>query len=273
MTAQVAGGGLADGGSVLAPMRVLVFIPALDEDASVGEVIRGVAAAVPTADILVVSDGSADRTEEAARAAGALVAALPFQQGLGAALQTGYMYALRNGYDICAHLDADGQHQPCDLAELIELVRCGGCDLAIGSRYRVPTTAALLDERSYRPTVSRRIGIALFRRLLSFTTRHRFTDATSGFRAANRRVIRLFAASYSPDFHELESLQRAVRVGVRIQELPVTMLPRSAGRSKITPMRSAFFVFKGLMVVGIGSFRSHQPEGPLSVASDPATQG
>src|SRR3954464_9379775 len=113
-------------------VRVLVFIPALDEEGSIAQVIHGVRAAVPEADVLVVSDGSVDATEEVARAAGALVAALPFNQGLGAALQTGYRYALRHGYEICAHLDADGQHIPTDLARLIELVRSDQCDLAIG---------------------------------------------------------------------------------------------------------------------------------------------
>ena len=186
--------------------------------------------------------------------AGALVAPLPFNQGLGAALQTGYRYALRGGYDYCAHLDADGQHRPEDLARLLEAVASGDYGLALGSRYVMPSSAELIDD-AYRASPSRRIGIVLFRTLLSFTSRHRFTDTTSGFRAADRRVMTLFARSYAPDFHELESLQRAVRQGVKIAEIPVTMLPRAAGKTKITPLKSAFFVFKGLMVLGIGSFR------------------
>jgi glycosyltransferase involved in cell wall biosynthesis len=247
----------------LGPVRVLVFIPAYNEEESLGAVIEGVQRELPGADVLVVSDGSTDRTAEVAREAGALIAPLPFNQGLGAALQTGYRYALRHGYDACAHLDADGQHRPEDLVRLLAVVRSGSCGLAIGSRYVVPTAGELIDD-TYRASPSRRIGIALFRALLSFTTRHRFTDTTSGFRAADRRVIALFAGSYAPDFHELESLQRAARQGVKIIEIPVTMLPRAAGKTKITPMKSAFFVFKGLMVVGIGSFRRSHAEGPVA---------
>lgn len=246
-------------------MRMLVFIPAYDEQEAVAGVIRGVREALPEADVLVVSDGSTDDTAEVARAEGAVVAPLPFNQGLGAALQTGYRYALRHCYDVCAHLDADGQHRPEDLVLLIDRVRSGACDLAIGSRYRTPSVDELASHESYRPTLPRKVGISLFRALLTFTTRHRFTDATSGFRAANRRVISLFARSYSPDFHELESLQRAVRQGVRIEEVPVMMLPRAAGRSKITPLKSAFFVFKGLMVLGVGSFRRSHAESDIEL--------
>jgi glycosyltransferase involved in cell wall biosynthesis len=245
----------------LGAVRVLVFIPAFNEQESLADVIDGVRRELPSADVLVVSDGSTDHTVEVARAAGALVAPLPFNQGLGAALQTGYRYGLRCGYDYCAHLDADGQHRPEDLARLVGTVASGDYGLAIGSRYVMPSSAELIED-AYRASPSRRIGIVLFRALLSFTSRHRFTDTTSGFRAADRRVMTLFANSYAPDFHELESLQRAVRQGVKIAEIPVTMLPRAAGKTKITPLKSAFFVFKGLMVLGIGSFRSRHTEAP-----------
>jgi glycosyltransferase involved in cell wall biosynthesis len=246
--------------SLIRALRVLVFIPAYNEEEPLPSVIAGVRRVLPDADVLVVSDGSTDRTAEVARAAGALVAPLPFNQGLGAALQTGYRYAERHGYVICAHLDADGQHRPEDLVRLIDAVADGRCELAIGSRYITPTVAELAERQAYSASPTRRVGIALFRALLSFTTRHRFTDTTSGFRAADARVMALFADSYAPDFHELESLQLAARQGVQIAEVPVTMLPRAAGRSKITPLRSAFFVFKGLAVVGIGSFRRAHTE-------------
>ena len=118
-------------------MRTLVFIPAWNEEASIAEVIADVRKALPEADILVVDDGSADATAERAREAGALVASLPFNQGLGAALQTGYLYALRNGYDACAHLDADGQHPAEEVARLLAEVTADRADLVIGSRYHV----------------------------------------------------------------------------------------------------------------------------------------
>ncbi len=233
-------------------MRTLVFIPAWNEEDSVAAVIADVRKRMPGADVLVIDDGSTDATAERAREAGALVASLPFNQGLGAALQTGYLYALREGYELCAHLDADGQHPPAEVARLLEEVRAGRADLVIGSRYRDPGPA---ESDDYKPTISRRIGIGVFRFFLTLATRQRFTDTTSGMRAANRRVMALFSERYSPDFAEIESLQLAVREGLRVEELPVRMLERVGGTSFLTPVRSAFFIFKGLIVLMVGQFR------------------
>lgn len=238
-------------------MRTLIFIPAWNEEGSIAEVIASVRDTLPEAEILVVDDGSIDGTATRAREAGARVASLPFNQGLGAALQTGYLYALREGYDFCAHLDADGQHPPSEVGRLLEEVRSGRADLVIGSRYREPSEVSGED---YRPTISRRIGSSVFRFFLTLATRQRFTDTTSGMRAANRRVMALFGERYSPDFAEIESLQRAVRQGLRVEEVPVRMLPRAGGRSFLTPLRSAFFIFKSMIVLIVGQFRPKNPE-------------
>jgi glycosyltransferase involved in cell wall biosynthesis len=207
--------------------------------------------------VLVVDDGSTDATAARAREAGATVASLPFNQGLGAALQTGYIYALREGYDFCAHLDADGQHPPAEVARLLEEVRADRADLVIGSRYRERRDGGrrVGGGDDYRPTLSRRIGTSVFRFFLTLATRQRFTDTTSGMRAANRRVMALFSESYSPDFAEIESLQLAVRQGLRVEEVPVQMLERAGGSSFLTPLRSAFFIFKGMIVLLVGQFR------------------
>jgi glycosyltransferase involved in cell wall biosynthesis len=233
-------------------VRTLVFIPAWNEEGTVSDVITGVRDHLPDADLLVVDDGSTDGTAETSRVAGALVASLPFNQGLGAALQTGYLYALRQGYDFCAHLDADGQHPPAEVARLLDEVRADRADLVIGSRYSEPGQA---ESDDYRPTISRRIGTSVFRFFLTLATRQRFTDTTSGMRAANRRVMELFSENYSPDFAEIESLQLAVREGLRVEEVPVRMLERVGGSSFLTPLRSAFFIFKGLIVLLVGQFR------------------
>lgn len=238
-------------------VRTLVFIPAWNEEASVTAVIDGVREHLPDADILVVDDGSTDATAARARSAGATVATLPFNQGLGAALQTGYLYALREGYDLCAHLDADGQHPPSEVARLLEEVRAGGGDLVIGSRYH---EGMMAEGGEYVPSLSRRIGTNLFRFFLTLATRQRFTDTTSGMRAANRRVMALFSERYSADFAEIESLQRAIRQGLRVKEVPVRMLPRVEGASFLTPVRSAFFIFKSLVVLLVGRFRPKSPE-------------
>lgn len=239
-------------------MRTLVFIPAWNEQASISEVIADVRKSLPGADILVVDDGSTDATTATARKCGVLVATLPFNQGLGAALQTGYLYALREGYDCCAHLDADGQHPAAEVARLLEVIVADRADLVIGSRYSDPDAAAESDD--YKPTFSRRIGTSVFRFFLTLATRQRFTDTTSGMRAANRRVMSLFSENYSPDFAEIESLQLAVRQGLRVEEVPVRMLERAGGTSFLTPVRSAFFIFKGVVVLLVGQFRPRQAE-------------
>jgi len=240
-------------------VRTLVFIPAWNEEGAIAEVIRGVQASLPDADVMVVDDGSTDGTAARAAEAGAMVASLPFNQGLGAALQTGYLHARREGYDFIAHLDADGQHPPADVVRLLEEVYADRADLVLGSRYRDPE-AAEAESGDYKPTMSRRIGSNVFRFFLTLATRQRFTDTTSGMRAANRRVIALFSENYSPDFAEIESLQLAVRQGLRVKEVPVRMLERVEGSSFLTPLKSAFFIFKGLIVLLVGQFRPRRPE-------------
>jgi glycosyltransferase involved in cell wall biosynthesis len=245
-------------------MSTLVFIPAWNEADSVADVIAGVRERLPDADVLVVDDGSVDATAARARAAGATVASLPFNQGLGAALQTGYLYALREGYDFCAHLAADGQHPPAEVERLLDEVRADRADLVIGSRYSERGAGDDEGGRAgddYKPTISRRIGISVFRFFLTLATRQRFTDTTSGMRAANRRVMELFSENYSPDFAEIESLQLAVREGLRVEEVPVRMLERAGGSSFLTPLRSAFFIFKGVVVLLVGQFRPRQHAG------------
>ena len=239
-------------------MGTLVFIPAWNEEASIEAVVADVREHLPGTDILVVDDGSTDATTARARELGVLVATLPFNQGLGAALQTGYLFALREGYDCCAHLDADGQHPAAEVARLLAEVEADRADLVIGSRYRDPDAVAESDD--YRPTFSRRIGTSVFRFFLTLATRQRFTDTTSGMRAANRRVMSLFSENYSPDFAEIESLQLAVRQGLRVEEVPVRMLERTGGTSFLTPLRSAFFIFKGVVVLLVGQFRPRHAE-------------
>jgi glycosyltransferase involved in cell wall biosynthesis len=244
-------------------LRTLVFIPAWNEEASIDGVVADVRAHIPEADILVIDDGSTDSTPEKARAAGVLVASLPFNQGLGSALQTGYLWALREGYDFCAHLDADGQHPAAEVARLLAEVKADRADLVLGSRYAKqtePLPGVEIEGEDYKATWTRSIGINVFRIFLTLATRQRFTDTTSGMRAANRRVMKLFSENYSPDFAEIESLQLAVREGLRVEEVPVRFLERTGGSSFLTPLRSAFFIFKGLVVILVGQFKPRHAE-------------
>lgn len=238
----------------------LIFIPAWNERESVAGVISSVREELPDAELLVIDDGSRDGTGELVRSMGVSVATLPFNQGLGAALQTGYIYAERRGFKACAHLDSDGQHRASDVRALLEEIWEGRADLAIGSRWVLPSEELGAEPGDYRPTLTRSLGIKLFRKTLTLTTSHHFTDTTSGLRAAGPRAIKLFAERYSADYPELESLQRASRERLQIVEVPVRMMPRVAGESKINPLNSAFFAFNGMIVLTVGSLRKRSGE-------------
>jgi glycosyltransferase involved in cell wall biosynthesis len=235
-------------------VRKLVFIPAWNEEESIEAVIADARAHVPETDVMVVDDGSTDRTADLARRAGALVASLPFNQGVGSAHQTAYNYALRHGYGICGQLDGDGQHPASEVARLIAEVEAGA-DLAVGSRFADEINP---DIPEYKSTFARRLGQRLFSLLVSTSTRQTFTDTTSGMRALNERTMRLFADRYSSEFAEVESLQQAVRAGLVVREVPVHMLAREHGRSFITPLTSAYYIFKTLIVLLIGQLRPRQ---------------
>ena len=222
-------------------MRVIAIVPAYNEEASVGGVVREIKAALPDADVLVINDGSADGTAHAGRKAGARVVTLPFNMGIGAAVQAGYQYAFRMGYDAAAQVDGDGQHHPGELDKIMAPLLDGSADFVVGSRF--------LEGGGFKSTSMRRAGIALFSMVLSWFTGERLTDPTSGFRAANRKAIRLFAGEYPDDYPEVESLLLAHLAGLRLAERPVLMRPRAGGRSSITPVRSMYYMVKVMMVL------------------------
>ena len=231
----------------------LVFIPAFDEDQTVAAVVEGVRRQMPGVDVLVIDDGSTDRTADEARRAGAIVVSHAVNLGLGAAIQTGYRYATTYGYRAAAHCDSDGQHTPDSVERVLAAVTDGACDLAIGSRFLVPDTTN--DPDAYTPSPPRAAGIWVFRHLLSMATGKRFTDPTSGLRAANARIIALFADNYGADYPELESLVRVTRAGFSVTEVPVVMVHRKAGKSKITPAKTVFWVFNGAVSLAAATTR------------------
>ena len=230
----------------------MVFIPALNEEESVRAVIAGVRDQLPEATVLVVDDGSTDHTTEEASAAGASVAVLPFNAGLGAALQTGYRFAAERGFQYFAHLDADGQHPPEELPRILQPIWAGNADLIVGSRFATDLERA----PTFRSSPFRRFWIILLGRLLSATSGGRFSDITSGFRAGNRRAIELFAHLYQPDFGEIEALQTALKEGLTIDEVPVLMVARERGTSYLTAAPSFLFLLKALILITIGRFRA-----------------
>jgi glycosyltransferase involved in cell wall biosynthesis len=208
----------------------VVFIPAWNEEENLPAVLDGLHERLPDADVLVVDDGSTDRTAEVAREHGAEVLSLGTNQGLRVGIAAGYRWALEHGYSFCGCVDADGQHPAAELARLLERVRADECDVAIGSRFVSGT--GYVPYR-YRPSPARRLGTGLLRRSVSLVLRRPFRDATSGLYAVNAKALPLLAEPYTSGAPEVEALIRVVDAGLRLEEVPVDMAPRAGGESKL----------------------------------------
>jgi glycosyltransferase involved in cell wall biosynthesis len=230
--------------------RGVAIVPAFREERAIGAVVAEIRAAGLGLDVVVVDDGSADGTAAAAHAAGAAVVRLPFNLGIGGAVQTGFKYALEHGYGIAVRLDGDGQHDPAELPKLLAPVLAGDADIVIGSRF-----AKGVDD--YRPPLGRRLGIGLFAWIVSLLVRQRVTDTTSGFQALNRKGIRLFAADYPHDYPEVEATVMVIKHQLRLLEVPVRMREREHGRSSITALHSLYYVVKVLLALFVGLFRRY----------------
>ena len=229
------------------PRRVAI-VPARNEEDAVGRVVEELRAFDPDLDVVVIDDGSEDATAERAAAAGAAVVTLPFNLGIGGAVQTGFKYALEHGHDTVIRLDGDGQHDPAQIPNLLAPLERGEADVVVGSRF-----AAGAGE--YRAPFARRAGIRWFAHLVSLLTRQKLTDTTSGFQAVNAQAIRLFAADYPHDYPEVEAAVMVVRHRLRIMEVPATMRGRETGRSSITLLRSLYYAVKVTLALFIGIFR------------------
>jgi glycosyltransferase involved in cell wall biosynthesis len=232
----------------LARLRRVAIVPALNEEDSVGRVIEELRAFDPGLEIVVVDDGSIDRTREVAASRGARVLRLPFNLGIGGAVQTGFRYAWEQGFDVAVRVDGDGQHDPRELDRVLEPVLAGDADIAVGSRFAGPSNG-------YRSSRSRRIGIRLLAWTVSALVRQRVTDTTSGFQAVNRLGIRLFAADYPHDYPEVEATVLLYKHRLRLQEVPVSMRARESGRSSITAVHSVYYMVKVLLAIFVAIFR------------------
>jgi glycosyltransferase involved in cell wall biosynthesis len=228
-------------------MRKAAIVPAYNEAGSIRAVIAEIRHADPDFEVVVVDDGSTDATAELAEAAGATVLRLPYNLGIGAAVQTGLQYASREDFDVAVQIDGDGQHDPQELARLLEPVLAGEAEIAVGTRFA--------GERRYRASFSRRIGIALFAGAVSLIVRQRVTDTTSGFRAMSRRGIRLFASDYPHDYPEVEATVLVFRHRLRMVEVPVAMRQRETGRSSITALGSLYYMSKVSLALFVGLLR------------------
>ena len=226
--------------------RILVVVPAFNEVANVGRVVSEARALSQAPDVVVIDDGSTDGTADAV-GAGTRVVRLPFNCGIGAAVQTGVRLAVRDGYDVVARLDGDGQHDARSLPTL--LAELPGADFVVGSRY--------LTGAGFQSSLPRRLGSRWFSLLLRVMCGQTVTDPTSGLWAANARAAALLGAEYASDYPEVDALVHLLRAGCRVREVPVTMRARSAGSSSIDAPRALYYMLKVTVALGVGRLRPH----------------
>jgi glycosyltransferase involved in cell wall biosynthesis len=208
----------------------VVFIPAWNEEENLPAVLDDLRRELPDADVLVVDDGSTDRTAEIARERGAEVLSLGTNRGLPIGIAAGYRWALDHGYAYCGRVDADGQHPPSELGRLLAIVREGGCDVAVGSRF---VSGDGYEPYRYLPSLARRVGTGLLRRGMKLVLRRPFADATSGLYAVNAKALPVLAEPFRTEAPEVEALLRLSDAGLRVEEVPVRMEPRAGGVSKL----------------------------------------
>ena len=225
-------------------MKILIVIPAYNEEKNLPKVLEKIQNESADYDILVINDCSTDDTEQTAKERNYNVINLPINLGIGGAVQTGFRYAQLYGYDIAVQLDGDGQHNPEHIHELVEKI-LEGFNVCIGSRF--------IDNKGYQSTHFRRVGIRFFRWLLKLLTGQSFTDPTSGFRAFDRQAIQYFSTFYPTDYPEPESIIMLVKNKMTIAEIPVVMNERENGKSSISSANSIYYVIKVTLAICIAS--------------------
>jgi glycosyltransferase involved in cell wall biosynthesis len=245
----------------------LAVVPAYNEEGTVARVVRAIHEQAPQFDVVVVDDGSTDSTAVTAEAAGATVVRHPFNLGIGGAVQSGFTYALENGYERLVQIDGDGQHDPRELRKLEQAMDDDrGVDMVCGSRF-------LTSDSDYVAPISRRTGIHIFAFLLSRIVGQRVTDPTSGFRLYNRRGIALFARDYPHDYPEVEAVLMVHFHRLSMREVPVRMFQRGGGVSSISSGKSVYYMIKVLLAIFVGLVRARPVVDPGDEAPVAATHG
>jgi glycosyltransferase involved in cell wall biosynthesis len=222
-------------------MKAIAIIPAFNEEKNIENVIYSIKNSGVNIDIVVINDGSVDSTSEIAKLTDVYVIDLPINLGIGGAVQTGYIYAYKNNYDVAIQVDGDGQHDGKDLLELISVIENKQADIAIGSRF--------VKISNFRSSFFRNIGIRFFSKLVSAIIKYPITDPTSGYRCINRETLELFSRYYPSDYPEVETIVYAARQGLHIKEVPVNMKQRSHGKSSISLMNGFYYMLKVTMML------------------------
>ena len=230
--------------------KILIIVPALNEEKNIGSVIKEISECGLPVDTVVVNDGSTDNTEHVARANGAVVLSLPYNLGIGGAVQTGFKYAVEYGYDIAIQIDADGQHIASELQLLVKPVEEEKADVVIGSRFLV--------QNGYKSSFSRKLGITIFSIINSILIRKKITDNTSGFRAYNKKAIKFLSINYPSDYPEPEAVISLTKNNFNIMEVPVKMRQRQFGDSSINAIKSIYYMIKVVLAIVIGVFKKRE---------------
>ncbi|MCC6758281.1 MAG: glycosyltransferase family 2 protein [Candidatus Omnitrophica bacterium] len=248
--------------------KILVILPAYNESGNIGATIGELKALDFRFDVIVIDDGSKDATAAEALNAGARVVSLPFNLGIGGAVQTGFLYALRNGYDIAVQVDGDGQHDAQYLKVILAPVLEEKADIAVGSRFMTedamsegmprPSGRGVGPQLSWRSSFVRRIGIRFFAWLISGLTGFSVSDPTSGFRAFNAKAVKIFAEDYPQDFPEPESIMSANRFGLRLIEVPVQMRKRAHGHSSIRYFKTLYYMIKVTIAILLNMLKKNK---------------
>ncbi len=227
--------------------RAIAVIPAYNEQDTIASVVQEVKSSAPFVDVLVVDDGSHDDTYERARNAGATVLRHPFNMGIGAAVQTGFIYAVANGYDVAIQVDGDGQHDPKFIKEMLDVIGSGNADVVSGSRF--------LQKRGFQSSFLRRIGIKFFQLIYRLLVGMDVTDCTSGFRAFGGDALRFVAKNYPDDYPEPEVLIMLNKAGFKFREIPVVMRSRQGGATSIRGFKSLHYMIKVTFALIMHSIR------------------
>jgi len=230
--------------------KYLAIVPAFNEEKAISGVIKEIKELSIPIDVVVIDDGSTDRTSDAARDSGAEVITLPFNLGIGGAVQTGFKYAVKFDYEIAVQVDGDGQHIASEIKELFDALENSGADVAIGSRF--------LKDRGFKSSKARQVGIGMFKFVNSLVIGQKITDNTSGFRAYNKRAIAFLSENYPTDYPEPESVIILKKNGFKLVEVPVDMREREHGKSSISSFKAAYYMIKVFLAIFVDLFKARQ---------------
>lgn len=222
-------------------VKVLIIIPTYNESENIVQVIDHLLMQAPECDYLIINDGSTDGTLEKCKEKNFKYLDLPINLGIGGAVQAGYIYALKNNYDIAVQMDGDGQHDIAYLEEMLKPILMEEADIAIGSRF--------LKKEGFQSSHARRIGIRILSLLIRLTTGKRIMDVTSGYRAVNKRFIQIYSKDYPTDYPEPEAIVTAIMNKGKIMEVPVRMKEREGGTSSINFRRSVYYMIKVTLAI------------------------